>query len=447
MRKRLILYIFSALIILSGIYILLISVYPKMAVFFPVFIFLILIDAYLWNSIKNKIFRFNRVVKKLLTALYWLPFIVLLGFVVLSLFIPHEVLMTRFSTYLLGVIMAVYISKILPSFFLALSDIFRVVGCIVNRVKTNASKSELPIGKRITRSKFLQNIGLISGGIVMSGFIMGIVKWATDFRVIRQSIYLSDLPSVLKGLKIVQISDLHLGSWASNDALEEAVEMIYDLQPDLVFFTGDIVNYTTSEAFPYEPILAEIDAKYGVFSVLGNHDYGEYVGWDSESDKAKNLNDLIGFYDRLGWTLLRNDNRVIEISSAKIGVVGVENWSVYSRFLSLGDLNQATKGMENVDIKLLLSHDPSHWEHEVLKDFTDIDITFSGHTHGFQFGVEMPGIKWSPAKYLYKHWAGLYSENSDQNKYQYLYVNRGLGNIGYPGRIGILPEITLVELA
>ncbi|MCK5838398.1 MAG: metallophosphoesterase, partial [Bacteroidales bacterium] len=276
--------------------------------------------------------------------------------------------------------------------------------------------------------------------------IMGIVKWATDFRVIRQSISLSGLPSVFKGLKIVQISDLHLGSWASNDALEEAVGMINNLQPDLVFFTGDILNYTTSEAFPYEPILAEIRARHGVFSVLGNHDYGEYVGWDSESDKIKNLNDLIEFYDRMGWTLLRNNNRVIKIGSGKIGVVGVDNWSVYNRFPSLGDLDLATKGMENVDIKLLLSHDPSHWEHEVLKDFTDIDITFSGHTHGFQFGVEMPGFKWSPAKYLYKHWAGLYSKNSDQNKEQYLYVNRGLGNIGYPGRIGILPEITLVEL-
>ena len=435
-----------ALIFLSGIYILLISVYPKMAIFFPIFLFLILTDAYLWNSLKSKIFRYNRVVKKLLTALYWLPFFVLLGFVILSLFVSYTVLMTKFSTYLLGVVMAIYVSKILPSVFLGLSDVFRALGCLVNRISAKASKSELPAGKRISRSRFLQNLGLISGGIVMSSFIMGIVKWATDFRVIRQSISLSGLPSVFKGLKIVQISDLHLGSWASNDALEEAVGMINNLQPDLVFFTGDILNYTTSEAFPYEPILAEIRARHGVFSVLGNHDYGEYVGWDSESDKIKNLNDLIEFYDRMGWTLLRNNNRVIKIGSGKIGVVGVDNWSVYNRFPSLGDLDLATKGMENVDIKLLLSHDPSHWEHEVLKDFTDIDITFSGHTHGFQFGVEMPGFKWSPAKYLYKHWAGLYSKNSDQNKEQYLYVNRGLGNIGYPGRIGILPEITLVEL-
>jgi predicted MPP superfamily phosphohydrolase len=286
---------------------------------------------------------------------------------------------------------------------------------------------------------------LIGGGFVLSGLIIGAIRWAYDFRVRREYLRFPGLPSQLDGLKIVQISDLHLGSWANPEALQDAVEVINEESADFVFFTGDLVNFLTKEAYRYSDTLSQVEARYGIFAVLGNHDYGDYVKWDSEKEKAENLKELEDFYQSIGWQLLNNRHEIISIEGSPLAVVGVENWSAYDRFPQHGDLKKALRGSEESAFKILLSHDPTHWDRIVSQKHHDIDITLSGHTHGFQFGVELKNFKWSPAQYMYKRWAGLY-ENDLSRKPQYLYVNRGLGMIGYPGRIGILPEITVLEL-
>jgi len=271
------------------------------------------------------------------------------------------------------------------------------------------------------------------------------VKWAHDFRVRHVSLNLRKLPSSFEGLRIVQISDLHLGSWASTDPIEEAVSIINDLDPDLVLFTGDLVNYSTSEAYRFREALSRIEARHGIYAILGNHDYGDYVNWNSEQEREENMVAMYRFFDEIGWKLLRNQHDILEIDQEMIALVGVENWSANPRFPRLGNLAKALGGTEGVPVKILLSHDPSHWEKEVSLNYPDIDITLSGHTHGFQFGVELKRFKWSIAQYVYKYWAGLYEIEKHGNP-QYLYVNRGLGMIGYPGRVGILPEITLITL-
>ena len=208
----------------------------------------------------------------------------------------------------------------------------------------------------------------------------------------------------------------------------------------LFFFTGDLVNHTTEEVIEYIPIFSQIQAPLGVYSILGNHDYGDYFQWESEKAKQKNLEDMKQAHKRMGWNLLLNENTVIESHGEKIGVIGVENWGA-GRFSKYGDLEKAYQGAQELPYKILLSHDPTHWEAQVIGKYQDIDLTLSGHTHGMQFGVEIGGYRWSPAKYRYKQWADLYQKGN-----QFLYVNRGFGYIGYPGRIGILPEITIIEL-
>jgi len=446
MKKRKFLYIFLSLIILAGVYLILIKYLPKSAGYLPVFLVLILFDLYLWNSLKNKIFKLKPFLKYLLSFLYWLPFLMLLVYTILSAFIPVQNLFSGPSIYVMGFIFTAFVSKLIPVLFLFIADLTRMAKCAVNRFSAKASRDEIPNGKVISRSKFLVNLGLLTGGLVMTGFITGMAKWATEFKIWRHKLSLDNLPEGLKGLKIVQISDMHLGSWPSKASLEEAVSMINDLKADLVLFTGDMVNYTSDEALPYEEILSKIKSRYGIYTVLGNHDYGDYIGWDSDEAKHKNLRKLIDFYQSIGWHYLNNENDVIEINGNKIAVIGVENWSSYERFPSLGDLKKASMNTNNADLRLLLSHDPTHWEQVVSKEFPEIEITFSGHTHGFQFGIDNNRMKWSPAKYLYKYWAGLYKNQEIGSKSQYLYVNRGIGNIGYPGRIGILPEITFLEL-
>jgi predicted MPP superfamily phosphohydrolase len=213
-------------------------------------------------------------------------------------------------------------------------------------------------------------------------------------------------------------------------------------KPDVIFFTGDLVNDKSSEAEPHINIWKKLSAPLGIFSILGNHDYGDYVQWDSPALKTENLNRLKQIHAEMGWDLLLNEHRILERNGAKIGLLGVENWGGALRFPRKGDVPKAKEGMPEVPVKILLSHDPSHWNAQITNDHQDIDLTFSGHTHGFQFGIEIPGFKWSPSQFVYPQWAGLYSEGK-----QHIYVNRGLGFLGYLGRVGIKPEITVVELS
>jgi len=377
--------------------------------------------------------------------LYWLPALALIGTAVSSFFIGLDQWNDTLRTYTFGTILVFYVAKMIPLLFLFLNDFFRLIRYTIYMF-TPRSKKQLDDEFRNSRSKFLRQFSLITGGIFLGSLLMGMVKWAYDFKIWSHRVRLPNLPHSFEGLRIVQLSDMHLGTMATEKALKEAVKMVNDLRPDVIFFTGDLVNYATSEAFSFQHVLADLKAPHGIFVTLGNHDYGDYKNWESKEAKAENMQDLYDYFDDLGWTLLNNDHALLERQGKKIAIVGVENWSAYPRFPKRGDMQKALKGTEDIPVKLLLSHDPTHFSAEVVTNYPEIDIAFSGHTHGMQFGIEIPGVKWSPAKYMYKHWAGLYKDNR-HGKPQYLYVNRGLGVIGYPGRIGIMPEITLMELA
>ncbi len=294
----------------------------------------------------------------------------------------------------------------------------------------------------IQRSFFLSSIAVWTGLIPCVILIYGMLRNRYRYRVIMNKVAIDSLPDELEGMKIVQISDIHSGSFAPDAPLQKAIDLINKQQADLVFFTGDLVNNVAREMYPFIDVFKNIKAKYGVYSITGNHDYGDYVRWESMEAKQNNFTELIETHRKLGWNLLLNENRILNINGESVAIIGVENFSASQRFSKYGDLSRAYQGAESARLKLLLSHDPSHWKYEVVKHFKDIAITFSGHTHGMQFGVEIPGwIKWSPVKYVYKQWAGLYNSGK-----QYLYVNRGFGFLGYPGRVGILPEITVLEL-
>jgi predicted MPP superfamily phosphohydrolase len=245
-----------------------------------------------------------------------------------------------------------------------------------------------------------------------------------------------------KGLRIVQISDIHSGSFDNPSAVMEGIESIGPEKPDLILFTGDLVNIRSSEIMPYLNVFGNIKAPLGVYSILGNHDYGDYLTWPSENEKHSDFMQLQAFHKAMGWQLLMNENRILSWNDKKIALIGVENWSAIARFPRHGDIKKAMTGLEDtvIPLKIMMSHDPSHWDAEIRPGYPDVFLTLSGHTHGMQFGVEIPGFKWSPAQYMYKQWAGLYRENA-----QYLYVNRGFGFIGYEGRLGILPEIAVLD--
>lgn len=291
----------------------------------------------------------------------------------------------------------------------------------------------------ISRSDFLLKSGIVVASLPIIPLSWGIISGAYDYRVRRQKLVLSNLPKAFHGFKIAQISDIHSGSFYNKKAVLGGVEMLLGEKPDAVFFTGDLVNNVASEMRDYQDIFTKVKADYGVFSVLGNHDYGDYYyGKEDSPGKRKNLQDLIDTQKVMGWDLLMDENRTLKVGNEEIAIVGVQNWGT-GRFPKKGDIAKALLGTEDKPVKLLLSHDPSHWRAQVLD--TDVDAMFAGHTHGMQFGVRGEHFQWSPAKFIYKEWAGLYEEKDKQ-----LYVNTGYGFLGYPGRVGILPEITIFEL-
>lgn len=294
-------------------------------------------------------------------------------------------------------------------------------------------------GETISRKQFLVRATLAVGSIplMIKGF--NIANQAFDYRVRTISIKLPNLPKAFHGIRIGQISDIHSGSYEKNASVAGGVDLLLQERADIIFFTGDLVNRSTDEIHEYFSTFKKVQAPMGVFSVLGNHDYGDYNTWASPQAKRKDFESMLAAHSELGWDLLRNENRILTESGESLAILGVENWGV-KRFSKYGKIEEAYAGTEEASTRLLLSHDPSHWEAKVL-DYPDIDVTFSGHTHGFQFGVEAGNFRWSPSQYLYKQWAGLYQEGS-----QYIYVNRGYGFIGLPGRFGIPPEITVIEL-
>lgn len=346
--------------------------------------------------------------------------------------------------YLFAIVMVILISKVIGSVFIAIDDLIRlfrwIAGFFMKPEVINTDVLQDP--HAISRLKFLNYLAVGMAAVPFAGLLYGMVKGAFDYKVHRVRVVLPNLPTSFNGFRIVQISDIHSGSFISGTPLETAVKLVNEQNADVVFFTGDLVNNQAVEVEPHMKALSGIKAPMGVFSTLGNHDYGDYVTWNSKEEKINNLADLKNKHAQMGWRLMMNEHVTLQRGDDKIALIGVENWGGQLNFPKYGDLKKAYAGSENYPVKLLLSHDPSHWSKQVKEEYKDIDITFSGHTHGFQFGIEIPGlIKWSPSQFVYKQWAGLYTEDG-----QHLYVNRGLGFLGYPGRVGIMPEITVMEL-
>ena len=330
---------------------------------------------------------------------------------------------------LLGIL---FISKLLAWVFILLGE----TGFLAARMMKENTQEMIE-----SRRKFIFNIGLFTMLAPMGTMIYGMLKTAKDFKIHNHRLGFKNLPKAFHGLKLVQISDIHTGSILDADALEKAVQMVNALKPDIIVFTGDLVNNITAEALPFENTLRQFSAPLGVYSILGNHDYGDYYRWPDIEGKRKNMEEMIALHQRMNWKLMLNTHEIFEREGEKIVLMGVENWGSALRFPKYGKLDQSKIGTEEIPFKILLSHDPSHWDTAIRGKEKDIDLTLSGHTHGFQFGVEIPGFKWSPSQYVYKQWAGIYKDGN-----QVINVNRGLGCIGYSGRVGIRPEITLITL-
>jgi len=402
------------------------------------------IDFYYYRALKSFVRKFKPTLQKTIKISYWAftLFTIIFMFIAASYFLGDTPPPKFARTYIIGVIMIIGVSKLIGTLFILMYDFSQFIIWIINKAPSKNKNIENKIS--FSRVEFIKKSALIASIIPFSTLMFGVLKSAFDYTIHKQKLKIPNLPNAFKGLKIVQISDIHTGSFISKDPLERAVKMIEDQQPDIIFFTGDLVNDITEEALPFMDTLNKIKAPLGVFSILGNHDYGDYF-YQKDDTKGKEHNyDLMkAIHNKLGWNLLLNENHIIKKDNERLAIIGVENWGSELRFPKYGDIDKAKKGCLTDDIKLLLSHDPSHWDAHVLPSHPDIAATFSGHTHGMQFGIEIPGyIKWSPSQYLYKNWAGLYA-----HKEQQLYVNRGLGFLGYPGRVGILPEITVFELA
>ncbi len=396
---------------------------------------LLALDIYGFQAFRYLVQNWSVTARNIMYGVYWAIPVLAIGTLIVVNTVDVSDWNTNFKTYWRTFIFIAYISKLPLVSVLLIDDLRRGVLWVVNQFSGGGSID-------LSRSKFLTRTAVVLGALPFTSLLYGMIRNPYRYKRYGETVALKKLPATLDGLKIIQISDIHSGSFTFKEPVKQAIDMINAEKPDLVFFTGDLVNNVATEMEPYVDIFDKIEAKYGVYSVLGNHDYGDYERWPSPEAKVENLERLKNTHKRLGWDLLLNEHRHIDINGERVAVIGVENYSMQLRFPKYGDLEKACENCGPAALKLLLSHDPSHWEGQVIKDQPDIDITFSGHTHGMQFGVEIPGwVRWSPIQYVYKQWAGLYQKGE-----QYLYVNRGLGFLGYPGRVGILPEIAVLEL-
>jgi predicted MPP superfamily phosphohydrolase len=399
------------------------------------FILYFLLEWYGYQSIKT-VFKTSKY-KEIATYVYFGITIFFLFLIIFSIYSRINSVTIPFQNYLSAILLGILIGKLLLCIFLGIEDLARVMRYGFSKYSYSRTS---PI-QNIDRSQFLNSLFLIFTSLPLAAFCYGVFKTAYDYKIHRKKIFFDKLPKAFDGLRIVQISDVHAGSLNDYKALKSAVEKINELEADLFFFTGDLVNNIASEFTEKIEIFKNIKAKIGKFSILGNHDYGDYYMWNSSDEKVANLDLLKSYHKQIDWKLLLNEHVSITKNESKIEIIGVENWSGKLRFKQYGDLKIAYEGLEKEAFKILLSHDPSHWDIEVAEMYNDIDLTLSGHTHGMQFGVETKWFRFSPVQFVYKHWAGLYQKGK-----QYLYVNRGFGFIGYQGRVGIRPEITLIEL-
>ena len=339
--------------------------------------------------------------------------------------------------YAIGFFLSLLIFQLLVSVILLAEDVFRIPQALYSFLKRVPEQTQFIPSRR----KIISQIALGLASIPFASLLYGMYRGKYNYKVLSYKLEFEDLPDAFDGFKITQISDIHSGSFDNQTKVQYGVDLINQQKSDLVLFTGDLVNNRADEIKPWIKIFNKIKAEFGVFSILGNHDYGDYMRWESPAAKRKNMEDLYDAHNEMGWDLLLNESRFIEKDGDRLAIIGVENWG--SGFKKAGDLNKALNNVSEKDFKILLTHDPSHWEAQVIPHPFKIHLTLSGHTHGMQFGIEIPGIiKWSPAKWRYKQWAGVYGENK-----QYLNVNRGFGYLAYPGRVGMWPEVSVITLS
>lgn len=406
-------------------------------------VFLLAFDYYCFRAVLSVFKNWKSNTKKWFTVLWW-------GYTILLVVGVFTAIYANLFLSLRSVILVAFFltvtCKIVMLPFLLIDDLRRLFILLTTRRKKQvltkvSGNQQVQTAEPISRSAFIIKAGLITAAVPLTSLSWGIASGAYDYRVKRRTLVLPNLPAAFEGIKLGQITDVHSGSFYNPKAVLGGVQMLLGEKPDLIFFTGDLVNNLANEMRDYQDIFAKVKAPLGVYSVLGNHDYGDYhFGRESSPAKIKNLQEVISTHKRMGWDLLINENRRIKIGNEEIGVLGIENWGM-GRFPKYGKMEEAVKNTDDLPVKLLLSHDPSHWRGEVLEKYPQIDAMFSGHTHGMQFGVRTENFQWSPVQYIYKEWAGLYQEQNQQ-----LYVNVGYGFLGYPGRVGILPEITIFEL-
>ncbi len=395
----------------------------------------LLIDFYVFQSVRTVFSEHSLPRKRLVYALFWLISALVIAAILVFQLAPSGKLPTSIRGFLATGVFMVTFSKLFVVVFLLIDDSGRVLKWFYSLI----AKPEPPVD--LSRSEFLAKAGMVTATVPLVAMTYGIVSGAHDYHVHRVRLRVPQLPKAFDGIRIAQLSDIHSGSFFSKTAVKGGIEMLTREKADLIFFTGDLVNNKADEMIGWTEMFDKVKAPLGVYSILGNHDYGDYAYWSSPEAKAANLNDLKAAHKAMGWNLLINEHKYLTIEGDRLALIGVENWSAKGRFPKYGNLKAAHSQTE-ADYKILLSHDPSHWRAEVLTGFQDIDLTLSGHTHGMQFGIEIGDFKWSPVQYMYPEWAGLYTEGK-----QNLYVNRGYGYIGFPGRIGIPPEITIIELS
>ncbi len=411
--------------------------------FLIIFILITLVELYFLQALKTISIDYTPGKKKIIlyTAYALAGISILLAAISLVYPPPNWSTTMRFVS---AMFLILFLCKFIGILFLAIDDLIRLFRWIASLFRKAPVDSTEVTKEGISRLKFLSYLAVTFTVVPAISFIYGMVRGAYKYRVHKVKVSSPNLPEAFEGFKIVQLSDMHSGSFMDTSPLVKAFNIVLDQKPDIIFFTGDLVNNEAKETDPHLESYKMLKAPYGVYSTLGNHDYGDYKDWGSPDAKKANLEALKDVHAKSGWRLLMNEHVPIEKDGQKIALLGIENWGGNLRFPRYGKLENAYAGTEGYPFKILLSHDPSHWDVEVSQEakYNDIDLTLSGHTHGMQFGIEIPGFKWSPVKYLYKHWAGLYKQDN-----QYLYVNRGLGFLGYPGRLGIWPEITVIELS
>jgi len=409
----------------------------RLVILIPLCILLIAFDFYFYQAVLSVFKNWKPRTRKIFGIAWWTYSLLLIVGVFAGIFL------NLFLTLRAIILVAFFLtcgSKFVMLPFLLIDDLRRFVIKMFRRKSQPTPQEPLP-GTPIPRSEFLVKAGLVAAAVPLTSLSWGIASGAYDYQVRRRELFLPNLPKAFDGMTLAQITDVHSGSFYNKKAVNGGIDLLLAEKPEMVFFTGDLVNDKATEMRDYQDIFSRIKAPLGVYSCLGNHDYGDYhFGKGPSAAKAKNLQDVIKTHELMGWDLLMNENRRIKVDGEEIGVLGIENWGM-GRFPKYGRMDLAVKDTDDLPVKLLLSHDPSHWRNQVLTEYPQIDAMFSGHTHGMQFGVRTENMQWSPVQFIYKEWAGLYQEKNQQ-----LYVNVGYGFLGYPGRVGILPEITIFTL-